>query len=226
MRIFFCLIFALITQFGIAQTRTYSGFFPEAQLTFSPVKKLKLTTKVESQHGLLSRDESANNEWKYYHDRTDFQGFAGTSINPFTSVDVGYQYRWDGGGENSHRSIQQIGYVQPKSGFRLGHRFRTDQTFSPTEKPEFRARYRIAFDIPLDGQKVDPGEYYFVASNEPIFGLQDGIFKIENRLVGSLGYYFGPKQKLEAGIDYRTDDFLEGGLRQRIWLKVGWYVNI
>jgi len=226
MRFFLLIIFTGLTQFGIAQNRTYSGFFPEAQLTFSPIKKLKITAKIESQHGLLSREESGNNDWEYYHDRTDFQGFVGTSINPFTSVAVGYQYRWDGEGQNSHRSIQQIGYIQPRTGFRLGHRLRADQTFSPTESPEFRLRYRIAFDIPLEGQKVDPGEYYFIASDEPIFGIQGGTLKIENRLVGSLGYYFGPKQKLEAGIDYRTDDFLDGGLRQRIWLKVGWYANI
>ncbi|MCA1762162.1 MAG: DUF2490 domain-containing protein [Cryomorphaceae bacterium] len=218
-------ILVLTAVVAAAQTRTYSGFFPEAQLTYSPTKKLKLVAKVESQHGLISQ-ENGENAWEYYLDRTDFQGFAGTSINPFTSVAVGYQYRWDGDGENSHRSIQQIGFVQPKIGLRIGHRIRTDQTFLPTASPEFRVRYRIAFDIPLEGQKVDDGEYYFVASNEAIFGTQSGELKIENRLVGSLGYYFGKKQKLEAGIDYRTDDFLDGGLRQRIWLKAGWYVNI
>jgi hypothetical protein len=81
-------------------------------------------------------------------------------------------------------------------------------------------------EFPLSGNKIDPGEYYLIASNEPIFGYQADSYNIENRLVCSLGYNFTKNQKLEAGLDYRADNFLDGGLRQRLWLKVGWFVNI
>ncbi|MCA1751407.1 MAG: DUF2490 domain-containing protein, partial [Flavobacteriales bacterium] len=92
--------------------------------------------------------------------------------------------------------------------------------------PEFRLRYRLVAELPLEGYRIDPGEWYFITSNEPIFGVRGGTFSIENRLMGSLGHYFSNRQKLEGGIDYRTDSFLDGGLRQRFWFKVGWFVNI
>lgn len=41
-----------------------------------------------------------------------------------------------------------------------------------------------------------------------------------------LSHYFSKKQKVEGGIDYRTDRFSDDGLRQRFWFKVGWFVNI
>ncbi len=226
MRFVWMLVLVLVAQAIRAQQSESAGFFPEAQLSWSPVKNLKLTAKIESQHGMVANSSETPTDWGYYHDRTDFQGFVGTSLNPFISIAGGYQYRWDGGGENSHRSIQQISLVKRKVRYRLGHRLRTDQTFLPTDSPEFRLRYRLVAEIPLSGNRIDPGEYYLIASNEPLFGIQGETFKIENRLVCSLGHNFNKNQKLEAGLDYRTDDFLDGGLRQRLWFKVGWFVNI
>lgn len=220
----FCGLFQLLS-FG--QSRVSSGgLFPEAQLTYGLNNEIKITAKIESQHGMVRNSNEQEADVGYFHDRTDFQGFVGKSFNPFISVAVGYQYRWDGEGEHSHRSIQQVSFVQPASGYRLGHRVRTDQTFQPIAAPEFRLRYRLVAEIPLDGSRIDPGEFYLLTSNEPIFAIQGSTFNIENRLVASLGHYFSKKQKLEAGIDYRADNFLEGGLRQRVWLKVGWFVNI
>jgi len=220
-------LLCVLMQSVFGQNRVSSGgFFPEAQLTYSPLENLKLTGKIESQHGMVRNSEDTEADVGYYHDRTDFQGFVGTSLNPFISVAGGYQYRWDGSGENSHRSIQQISLVQRRAGYRLAHRLRADQTFLPDESPEFRIRYRLVGEIPLEGTRIDPGEYYLIASNEIISGIQSGDFALENRLVCSLGHNFSSRQKLEGGIDYRTDRFLDGGLRQRFWFKVGWFVSI
>lgn len=221
------LIFCVILPFWtIAQQRDVSsGFFPEAQLS-TKIKSLSLTAKIESQHGLVDAGNETPTDYGYYHDRTDFQGFVGTSINPFVKWAVGYQYRWDGGGDHNHRSIQQVAWVQKKSGYRLAHRVRADQTFASGEAPLYRIRYRLSLELPLSGSVIDAGEFYLVLSDEPIYGFQEGASSLENRLVGSLGYYFSKKQKVEAGIDHRIDRFLKSGSRQRIWLKVGWYVNI
>jgi len=225
-RIILCLVLFILVKSVHAQRVSSTGFFPEAQLTFSPLEKLVLTAKIETQHGMVTNTNETPANWGYYHYRTDFQGFAGTSLNPFISIAGGYQYRWDGDGDNSHRTIQQISLVQRKASYRLGHRLRTDQTFLPTEAPEFRIRYRLVAEFPLSGNRIDPGEYYLIASNEPIFEYQADSYNIENRLVCSLGYNFTKNQKLEAGLDYRADNFLDGGLRQRLWLRVGWFVNI
>ncbi len=227
MRYFLIVVLSLLSLMAMGQSQVFSGgLFPEAQLTYSPKDNLKLTAKIESQHVMVRNSNETEADFGYSHDRTDFQGFIGTSLNPFISVAGGYQFRWDEGGENSHRSIQQISFVQKKAGYRLGHRVRTDQTFLSSDSPEFRLRYRFLGEIPLNGERIDAGEFYLIASDELISGVQSDEFKLENRVVCSLGFNHSSKQKFEGGIDYRMDSFLDGGLRQRVWLKVGWYVTL
>ena len=205
----------------------YTGFFPEAALTGSVSDRLQFTFKVESQHRGFDNRASAGERWKHFHYRTDLQGFVALSLNPFWKVSGGYQYRLEGGdGANTHRSIQQIAYIQRLMRSRLGHRLRTDQTYHPGEAAELRARYRLSVEIPLVGQSLDPGEFYLLLSGEVIYGFQGGDSEIENRLVGSLGHYFSKQAKLEVGPDYRTDRYLASGFRTRLWLKVGGYFNL
>ena len=109
----------------------------------------------------------------------------------------------------------------------FSHRLRLDQTFSTgNEDNEYRVRYRFAAEIPLSGQTLDPGEFYLLTSNEVIAGTKGGKGEIENRLVGSIGHYFGKKAKLEAGLDWRIDKIIADGLRNRLWFKVGCFLNI
>ena len=218
-----CLYFRTWAQENVV----YTGFFPEAALTGSVSDQVQLTFKVESQHRGYDNRATEGERWVYFHYRTDLQGFAALSLNPFWKVSVGYQYRLEGGdGANTHRSIQQIAYVQRLMRSRLGHRLRTDQTYHPDEAVELRARYRLSVEIPLVGESLDPGEFYLLLSGEVIYGYQGGDSEIENRLVSSLGHYFSKQAKLEAGLDYRTDRYLAPGFRTRLWLKVGGYFSL
>ena len=212
----------------LAQQRVfYAGFFPEAAVTGSVSERWQLTFKIESQHGSYDEREAAGERWEYFHDRTDLQGFVALKINPFWKVSGGYQYRLEGGGgTNSHRSIQQVAYVQRRRRVRLGHRLRTDQTYLPNEATEVRLRYRLSVELPLSGESVDPGEFYLLLSDELIGSHQSGTGEVENRLVGSLGRYFSKQAKLEGGLDYRTDRYVAEGFRQRLWFKVGAYLSI
>ncbi len=212
---------------ALSQNVVYTGFFPEVALTGSVSDRVQLTFKVESQHRSYDNRASVGERWEYFHYRTDLQGFVALSLNPFWKVSGGYQYRLEGGsGANTHRSIQQIAYVQGLRRFRLGHRLRTDQTYHPDEAVELRARYRLSVEIPLVGESLDPGEFYLLLSGEVIYGYQGGDSEIENRLVGSLGRYFSKRAKLEVGPDYRTDRYIAEGFRTRLWLKVGGYFSL
>ncbi len=204
-----------------------SGFFPEVALTGSVSERVQLTFKVESQHRSYDNRATKGDRWEYFHYRTDLQGFVALSLNPFWKASVGYQYRLAGGdGVSTHRSIQQIAYVQRLRRSRLGHRLRIDQTYHPNEAVELRARYRLSLEIPLSGQSLDPGEFYLLLSDELIYAYQGGDSELENRLVGSLGRYFSKRAKLEAGLDYRTDRYIAEGFRTRLWFKVGGYFSL
>ena len=203
-----------------------SGFFPEFAITAPINDRISATGKVETQHGQLTNVGRAAAEFDYFHYRTDLQGFLNYRINPFWKGTAGYQYRFEGDGENSHRTIQQIAFVQRRVALRLAHRIRTDQTFEPNALLEARLRYRLSAEIPLEGQSVDVGEYYLVFSGEPILSVQDAEADIEQRMVGTVGKVISQGSKLELSLDYRTDRYLTDGFRHRIWLGVGWFVNL
>lgn len=205
----------------------YGGYFPELALTQSLAKNTSITFKVESQHIQYDNRELGSNLWKYAHYRTDLQGFISSKLSPYWKISIGYQYRIEGSGPDHHRAVQQLAYVQNSPGVRFGHRLRSDQTFSAgIESTEYRLRYRFSSEIPLIGQTLEPKEIYLLASNEIISGIKAGQSELENRLVGSLGYYFGMKAKVEAGIDWRIDKIISKGLRNRLWLKFGCFLNL
>lgn len=205
---------------------TNFGLFPELQIGLSAAENLKITGKIESQLGLVDKVESSQADWGYYHNQTDFQGFISKSLNPFVAITIGYQYRLEPGSKNSHRAIQQISFLQRKGTYQVGHRLRTDQNFSPNDPVAYRLRYQISIEIPIEGQSLDPGEFYLVVSDEPIYSLQSGVSGLENRLVAALGHLSKRKQKFQAGIDYRTDRFFDAAFRQRTWFKFGWYLSL
>jgi hypothetical protein len=132
-----------------------------------------------------------------------------------------------------HRTIQQFSIVRQFNSFRLAHRFSADQSFNLNPNDEFklkyvqyRLRYRIAAEFPLNGQSVDAREFYLKVNNEYLYGWQNSDNDIEIRIVPLIGYNFVDKSKLELGLDYRLDSFLNAATRNSFWLSVNWFFKI
>jgi hypothetical protein len=226
MRIALIISICFLSLFSNAQnTAVYAGLFPEMGLNIPLTERFKYTAKIESQHVLFTDDATNQNELSYFHNQTDLQSFVEFKVTSRIKMAVGYQYRLEDG-ENSHRSIQQLTWLNQFRIFRLGSRLRADQKFSPSISPEYRLRYRASSDIPLQGEKLDDGEKYFLLSNEVIFALQGGESSIENRIVVGIGHFFSRTEKLELSIDYRTDPYFSNVNRHRIWCKISFYWNL
>lgn len=116
--------------------------------------------------------------------------------------------------------------MQKLSGFRLAHRFLFDQTFSASEEPEFRLRYRITSELPLNGESVDPGEYYLKINNEYINSLQAMEYDLEIRLIPLIGYDISERFKIETGLDYRVNSFLTNNTRHSYWMTLNFFIEI
>jgi hypothetical protein len=132
-----------------------------------------------------------------------------------------------------HRTIQQFSIVRQFSSFRLAHRFSADQSFNinPNEEfklkyAEYRLRYRIAAEFPLNGQSVDAREFYLKINNEYLYGWHNSDNDIEIRVVPLIGYNFVDKSKLELGLDYRLNSFLNDNPRNSFWLSINWFFRI
>ncbi len=226
MRFLFLLLALLFFNFGKAQESSFgAGALPEVSLGYKLSSSYKINTKIESFQAIYSNPPVETKNWDYRHRGTDIQIFASRKLNPFNSLAIGYQFGIEPGDPSSHRTIQQFSFVRRPGTILFGHRFRTDQTFADNESPEFRARYRLSLEIPLNGLSIDPGEFYLVASEEVIYGFWESRSSFENRINLLVGHYFRSKNKLQFGLDYRTG-IQEDLFAHILWLKVGWYVDL
>lgn len=224
MRYFLPILSILLFYVPLAKGQNFhAGLLPEASVSYKWSEKLQQTVKIESAHEMYHSETAL---FEYTYDQTDIQLFLEGKLNPFIKIAGGYQYRVEGKGENPHRFIQQAAVLQRMTGFRIGHRFRTDQTIYTSEAVKYRLRYRLSAEFPLEGQSLDAGELYLLMSGEPIHSLQDAKSDMEVRLATSFGYFINNKTKLEMGLDYRLENILVDPVRQKLWLKLGWFFVI
>ena len=225
-KLFLFLLFASIGSTVFAQEKHvfFTGIFPEVSLTKKLSDQNKLNFKIENQEVIFDNREEGSANPQFRHYRTDLMMFYDRSVRPGVSVALGVFHRFQEN-EDANRIIQQLAILQRLRYLRINHRFRTDQTFTKNDDFEFRFRYRISLEIPLQGAELDPGEFYLLASEEPIFSTKGGLFEIENRIAVALGKLYTSREKLEWAIDYRTDGYIQEGFRTRLWAKISYFYN-
>jgi len=173
---------------------------------------------------LLQSPSELESAWDPGYALTDFILLGSRKVGLAHSVAAGYVFRWRPG-DNAHRSVQQFTFVQPHTGVRLAHRIGTDQTFSELEPPVFRVRYRLVAEWPLSGQELDPREPYIKLGNEYLQAWQAGSGDLEIRAIPTLGYAFTDNSKLELGLDYRVNGFVQGAAEQTLWTALQWFLT-
>ncbi len=207
-----------------AQSVYQFGALPSVNLNNKLKNNWSLNSKIESRQLLQAGEFGGPVVEKYNYLLTDVSLIAAKKVGLNSRIAGGYLARFDQG-EVIHRFIQQYIIVQRMAGLRLAHRFLTDQTFSNNEAPDFRVRYRITSEIPLNGESVDPGEFYLKLNNEYVNSFQGGIYDLEIRLVPLLGYDLSAN-KLEFGLDYRMNSFLQTSAQHNFWMSLNWFIDI
>ncbi|GBF21834.1 MULTISPECIES: DUF2490 domain-containing protein [unclassified Arenibacter] len=225
---FHLVLFIVFSQFSnniSAQSSYLFGLLPSINVNYKLENDWSLNTKLESRHLLRSGEFNGIIERKYNYILTDLSMIAAKKVGLNSRVASGYLIRFE---EEKlfHRFIQQYTVLQRLTNLRLAHRLSTDQTFSPMEKPEFRLRYRIASEVALDGQSVDPREFYFKFNNEYLNSWQDYGYDLEIRLVPLLGYNLKSTNKIEMGLDYRVNSFLNNNTRHSFWVNLNWFIEL
>lgn len=231
----YILLFTLLlftAKSGNAQSLYRVGTMPSVNINFGLPNNWALHFKTESrllfQSGQFGKEPIRG--FDYVLSDISMIGSKKTGLN--TNLAGGYLVRIL---ENQaiHRTIQQFSIVRKFNSFRLAHRFSVDQSFNlnPNEEfklkyVEYRLRYRITAELPLNGQSVDTREFYLKINNEYLYGWQNSENDIEIRVVPLLGYNFVDTSKLELGLDYRLDSFLNDNPRNSFWLGVNWFFRI
>lgn len=224
MRRYFLLLLSLGTLPLVGQTPVEMGWLPELTMSYSLNEQWKFSTQLESmQRGWRRTADGLSADYDYV--RTDLTLVANYRFRPLASVGTGYLLRFSDG-ELIHRTLQQVALVERLPNGRIGHRWRTDQTYQAETTTRYRLRYRFSWETALRGQRVDDQEFYLIASWELLGSKQAREYDLENRLTGSLGYNISNKQQLELGLDHRWDRLLENTTRHRIWWTIGYFIDL
>lgn len=219
------IVFIQFLNSASAQSTYQIGLLPSINLNYKLENDWSLNSKIESRHLFQSGKFNGNSERVYNYILTDISMIAAKKVGLNSRIAGGYLIRLR---EEKvfHRFIQQYTVVQRLTAFRLVHRFSSDQTFSQEEKPEFRLRYRIASEVALNGESVDPNEFYFKLNNEYLNSWQDVDYDLEIRLVPLLGYNLSNNDKIEMGFDYRVNSFLDNTTRHSLWMNMNWFIEL
>lgn len=207
------------------QDKYLIGLLPAVNVNARLQKNWSLNTKVESRYLLRTGVIHAESKRVRQYELTDVSLLAAKKIGFNTRIAGGYLMRIENG-LLTHRFIQQYAVVQRKSGYRLAHRVVTDQTFFPDEQPEFRLRYRLTAEIPLNGASLDANEFYLKINNEILHRVQARQYQPEYRLVPLLGYDMAQNFKIELGFDYRRADLLSQTQQHSLWVSMNCFVDI
>lgn len=146
-----------------------------------------------------------------------------------TKLGGAYLYRWDDpletGYAGEHRLMQQVGVVTYLGDRRLAHRLRAEQRIR-TSSYVNRWRYRLGYEVPLQGARLDPGETYLNTSAELLVSFDRDFVGDEGRAFVALGWFFSNQRKVEVGLQYRAQDlFAEGDVRHLLVLTTSYYLS-
>ncbi len=121
--------------------------------------------------------------------------------------------------EVENRFAQQISASQNIQKYRLRERLMLEQRVFP-DGTEHRWRFRLAADYPLNGEKLDPGEWYLnhqaALLIEP---FEAAVFpNREQRFYTGMGTRFGNGSRLEIGLEVRLSRVPAEGYYDRRWV--------
>ncbi len=218
-KLFLILILTYINSAN-AQSNTILGTINQQNFTFNISKKLRLTQKLEWREIFIENHQLK----KYPFNLLQTESLISKIINISNSAGIGYLLRYEPKGY-SHRFIQQ--YV---SNHILGYgnliqRVRLEETIFSHEAIEWRARYRISLDIPLN-KTFNPKDFYVKIGSEVLPTLKKQDFNFDLRGLCACGYCINTKSKLELGLDYRSNHLRDERINNQYWLNFNWIWNI
>lgn len=220
--LFLLCVISISVAFG--QTTDRYGLLTKVNLNANLRHAWKWNTTLESRQIFREVFRNPDDRQGYRYERTDWTNVISGRVGLTGSGALGYMLRF-AGEEWIHRSLQQYAWTRKRGAVRWGHRIRFDQTWRSGEDLTWRFRYRIGFDAPLSGTRLDAREWYWKASTEYIPIVQSAELSFEARALLVLGHYISDSNKIEIGWDGRATNNLKTTAYQT-WLTLTWYYSI
>lgn len=207
-----------------AQTDVRLGGLPTISFNYKAKNNWDFNIKYQSRHYFFQKTSLSNKRISYTYSNSDISILSGKKTGINSKIIVGFLSRITDS-QLQFRLTQQFVTQKKFRNFRLAHRIAVDETFSSTDSPLFRFRYRVGSEIPLQGKKVDVNEFYFKLNTEILCLLKNSRYDIETRVTPNFGYVLSNQQKIEIGIDNRWDKLTSNSKRISSLLSITWYLS-
>ncbi|MBX2817597.1 MAG: DUF2490 domain-containing protein [Saprospiraceae bacterium] len=215
-----CLVFLGCPSSLYAQDGVDHIVMPTINLNTELTAQWRVNMKVQSRF-----QQRTENQDQLEHALTDLALIASRKIKLSNRLGIGAMLRFREE-QQVNRLIQQYTLIRQYTAFRLSHRVAADQTWSERSPLEARFRYRILAQIPLNGHTINSREWYAKIGNEYLQSFTEGSYDLELRLSPTLGFEITDQNKIELGLEYRLDSFVEGESRNRIFWQLIWYASL
>ena len=202
-------IFSLLFRFGnlVFGQENFTGLFqPKIAINYKVSENYKHNFSV-AQRNYFFRNEAYGISTR----QLDLVHFSNLNISDNQSIAFGIQYRFreifEENKFNELRFTQQYNVTYKPKNVRFGHRIRAQQRIN-SARTVHRFRYRFAIDFPLKGEQLDIGEPYFVTNTEVLLSVAENkLPQYDQRVAANIGWLLAPKTKLQAGLQYRIEDY-------------------
>ena len=219
-----CLQLLIIPVTVYCQANYQAGTLPQINLNLKLSNSLKLNAKLESRQIFSEKQADAGAANRFRYERTDLAMVITTKLSADNTIGGGYLIRLEDR-KFIHRLIQQFNNVRRFESISVAQRIVTDETFGAGDPFNFRLRYRLSIEKPLNGLQIDPREFYAKFNNEYLGILSGGTTDLEIRALVALGYNATDENKIELGAEYRINEFNESVRAQQFWLTIGWFIS-
>ncbi|NHF58704.1 DUF2490 domain-containing protein [Flavobacteriaceae bacterium TP-CH-4] len=205
---------SLLVVSSLMAQNNYTGYIePDISVNYEAATNydhnFKISTRTyfydEGAYGLRSR-------------QIDLVHFSKLKIRVNQSLAIGLQYRFrelfENDRENELRLTQQYNGTSKPSVIRFGHRVRSEQRIQSSITIH-RFRYRFALDFPLRGEQLDIGEPYLIGSTETLLSVaKSNRPQYDHRFTVSLGALLSKETRIQAGMEYRFEDYIGGSTQE------------
>ncbi|MGN7512902.1 MAG: DUF2490 domain-containing protein [Allomuricauda sp.] len=212
----FLLVSFLLFMFSVHSQENLTGYWqPQFAVNYQVTRGYSHNFSIANRNYIFDDEE-----FTLKARQLDIAHFSKWNIRDNQSIAMGIQYRFRNNFEdkgNELRLTQQYNVTTKPFAVRFGHRFRTEQRIT-NALTIHRFRYRFALDFPLAGEKLDPGEPYFVGSFENLLSVaKHNAPQYDARLAGQVGWQLNDSIKFQVGVEYRMEDF-SSSMPQNIFL--------
>ncbi|WKV12751.1 DUF2490 domain-containing protein [Marivirga harenae] len=162
-------------------------------------------------------------------DRWEIKSFGTYTLLGGKKISLGYMYRTvdpfeqESGWE--HRITQQFAFITNFGGYRLGNKFRIEQRIRSSNYLT-RLRYAISNDFPLQGESLDPKEFYLISGNELVYAFNRRGTELENRFSLGIGRLIQGGQKIQFSVASRYSDLVSDNRDHIIQFESVYYFSL